>query len=516
MRLAFGKSKGHRKIMKEKFKWLYRKEVKPDINGFFLLFCAIVFTLLRIPSLVEPDWYGDEGIYQVIGRAILNGRLLYSEIWDNKPPLLYIYYAFVNGDLFWIRLLSLVFGIGAIISFYLLSKNIFANKKLPIYLSTISFSVLFGLPLIEGNVANAENFMLFPIILSLLLVTKLKSTSKSIIPITSGFLLSIAFLTKIVAIFDLSAFILILFCLRFSKNSLINVRHHTLSKPLEFVKALKQEVLILISFLTPIMLVSLFFIFRGAFTDYIRATLSQNVGYVGYANYLFIPQGLLVLKLGLLIFGSFLIVIYRKKLGTSGIIIYSWLMFSMFNAFFSGRPYPHYVLAILPSLCLLFGSIFIFRKNFIFNIIVFITPLVLINKNFNFYTKIFPYYNNYFEFLTEKKSVQKYQAFFDKATPVNYKIAEFIRNNTARHESVFLLSDRSPIYFLSDKLPPGRYIVEYHISFYNDAVAETQKALNEKKPKYIIVTKKRFLGDFVKNYVPKYQLDGVDIYEREF
>lgn len=502
--------------MKEKLRWLYRKEIIPDINGFFLSFYVSIFVILRIPSVVEPDWYGDEGIYQVIGRALLSGRLLYAEIWDNKPPLLYVYYALVNGDLFWIRILSLIFGIGAVISFFYLSKNIFQNKKLPVYLSTLLFSILFGLPLIEGNIANAENFMLFPIVLSLLLITKLKSTSKPIVPITAGVLLSVAFLTKIVALFDLMAFILILFCLRFYAKPLIDVKHHVLSKPLEFAKVIKQELIIISSFLTPIIAVSLFFLFRGAFPDYIRATFSQNIGYVGYGNYFFIPQGLLILKVFLLVFGSFLIVVYRKKLGPAGIVVYSWLIFSLFNGFFSGRPYTHYILVLVPSFCLLIGLIFLFKKNFFLNAAIFIAVLVLVRMNFNFYTKLVPYYNNYLGILADKISASEYLAFFDSNVPENYRIAEFLKSNTLKNDDVFVLSDRSTIYYLSNKLPPGRYIVEYHISFYNDAVLETQKAINKKKPKYMVVTKDSLLDAFVKNYTRKYLIDGVEIYEREF
>ena len=51
------------------------------------IICA--FILLRLPSLIEPEWYGDEGIYRTIGLALSRGEVLYRDIWDNKPPLLY-------------------------------------------------------------------------------------------------------------------------------------------------------------------------------------------------------------------------------------------------------------------------------------------------------------------------------------------------------------------------------------------------------------------------------------------
>ena len=133
----------------------------------FVIFTSFLFFILRLPSLFEPLWYGDEGIYQVIGKSLNNGKLLYTEIFDNKPPLLYWLYAFFNSDQFTIRLVSLIFGVLSIGVFFLLSKKLFTNNKNKIhFVTTFIFAVLFGLPMLEGNIANAENFMLLLILAS--------------------------------------------------------------------------------------------------------------------------------------------------------------------------------------------------------------------------------------------------------------------------------------------------------------------------------------------------------------
>src|ERR1051326_55110 len=84
----------------------------------FLIITLFLFFLLRLPSLFEPYWYGDEGIYQVIGSALRNGRQLYSGIWDNKPPVLYLIYALFNGDQAGVRFFSLFFGIASVCIFF--------------------------------------------------------------------------------------------------------------------------------------------------------------------------------------------------------------------------------------------------------------------------------------------------------------------------------------------------------------------------------------------------------------
>lgn len=77
-------------------------EKQKDI--WFTLILSVIFFLTRFPALFEPNWYGDEGIYQAIGRALRAGKLLYVGAWDNKPPTLYYIYAFFDANQFQIRL----------------------------------------------------------------------------------------------------------------------------------------------------------------------------------------------------------------------------------------------------------------------------------------------------------------------------------------------------------------------------------------------------------------------------
>ena len=152
-----------------------KKQAELFLGGIVTFFAA-----LRFPSLFEPYWYGDEGVYQVVGTAIRQGRILYSEIWDNKPPILYLIYALFNGEQFYVRLASLIVGIGTIVVFYYLAIKIFKNLY-SIYFSTAFFALMFSLPVLEGNIANAENFMLLPVIGAFYYVVASSST-----PIKSG------------------------------------------------------------------------------------------------------------------------------------------------------------------------------------------------------------------------------------------------------------------------------------------------------------------------------------------
>ena len=86
--------------------------------------------------------------------------------------------------------------------------------------------------------------------------------------------------------------------------------------------------------------------------------------------------------------------------------------------------------------------------------------------------------------------------------------------NTQKDDEILVVSNSAQIYYLSNKLPPGRYIVAYHIDFYPNAVAETKNAIEDKKPKFIISTDKSVVQNFLRGYNHKYSIQDVQVYEK--
>lgn len=462
-----------------------KKSLRVQKKVFVLLAILLIAFLLRFPSLFEPNWYGDEGIYQVIGRAIRRGELIYRDIWDNKPPALYLIYALVNGEQFLARALSLVFLLASIPAFFLLAQRLF-TKNLSVFLATALFAVLFSLPLLEGNIANAENFMLLPIILSALLVLSSPLQPKPSTLLFAGLLLSFAFLVKIVAIFDFSAFLLFLFFLNTGRKKLA---------PLIF------------GFLLPILTVVLFFLSQNTFSDFMMSTFSQNVGYVAH--------DLLILKLlSLLIFVA-LLFRNRDTMKREETFILLWLAFSLFNAFFAGRPYTHYLLVLLPSFCLLAGSIFAGREYRLMHIIIIIVLLYLLPKHFWIYGKPLSYYQNFLTFLRGGQTISSYQSFFAYHVERDYMLAQFLRAKTKPSDSIFIWGDNPQIYVLSDKLPVGRFTVAYHITAHPRGRGETAEAIANKRPRYIVVVKQEdSYEEFLAGYRLVASIAGSQVYER--
>jgi 4-amino-4-deoxy-L-arabinose transferase-like glycosyltransferase len=488
----------------------------------FLLASSLIFFFLRLPSLIEPHWYGDEGIYQVIGKSLNNGRLLYSQIWDNKPPLLYLTYALFNGEQFSVRLFSLIIGIVTILMFYKLTSVLFKNLKASIA-STLVFTLLFATPIIEGNIANAENFMLLPIIAAAILVykyadnkTQRSSKNNFLAMLSAGLLLGIAFLFKAVAVFDFVALFLFL--------------HITVSQKRFSLKHLRRSVFtyyrnnshflnpFALGFLLPLTLTALYFFVNRTFLDFTTAVFSNNLGYVGYANQLIIPQGFLILKLLLVSAATTIIYLKRRLFSKVELFILLWFVFSLFNTYFSGRAYTHYALLLLPSWCLLLGLLLTKtgKQLKVLFLLLMVISALLVTRTFNpNITKAFSYYGNALSFLLGGKDIHSYRAFFDKKTPRDYAIASFIKTHTTQDDKVLVWGDSAQIYALSDKHPIGRYTVSYHITRTESALTETRSVLREAKPKYVIILKEAQTFPFsLPSYTPKYVFDESVVYER--
>jgi hypothetical protein len=356
------------------------------------------------------------------------------------------------------------------------------------------------LPALEGNIANAENFMLLPIIASAFFIINQRKL------FAAGLLLGIAFLFKIVAVFDLSAFLVFYFILNFGSVK---------KDPLAGGKISK----IFAGFFLSIFLVVLFFAVNGTFVDLVKATFTSNISYVNYNNKIGSLPILLFIKLILLAIFLLYVSTKRKGINRSSLFILIWFAFSLFNASFSQRPYTHYLLVLIPSLSLITGLI-LFDKKYQRTIAIFsIIALFAITKIFGTpnFNKSIKYYQNFISYVMGEKTMASYQGFFDRKTPFDYEIARFIKPKLTKNDTIFIWGNNAQLYQLVDVVAPTKYVVAYHISNYKDGLTSTQTALNSIKPKFIVIMQNSSLIPFaLTNYSIKININNASIYERLF
>jgi hypothetical protein len=419
----------------------------------FAIITSVLVLFLRIPSLFEPYWYGDEGIYLVLGQGIRKGLTLYSQIHDNKPPTLY-YLAAISNTVFGFRLLLLASMIGAIYYFNLLSKK-FLSKSLSEY-ATYFFIIITSIPLFEGNIANAEVFMLLPTLAGIYFFLFSKSKQKYLI---SGLLLGLAFTIKIPVAVEFG--FLFLWHLFLTKDKLR-------SKIINLI-------IFSISFAAPFLAYLLYFVYKGVFSDFMFSAILQNFGYLsswqtgshsgGATN-----GGLVSRVIILFLFWVFsYVLVVKKYINHNFALITFWFSATVFGSLLSTRPYPHYLIQVLPSLTLLLLSLF--DKDTLPKIrlysIGFILCLLFFFFKFKFYVyPVFSYYNNFYSHIFSLKSAN-YRNYFGSQVDNTYQISEFVTNNSKPEEKIFIWGDEPYIYALSNRLPVGRFTVAYHISDFN-------------------------------------------------
>ena len=61
-----------------------------------ILLVVLAAALPRLPTLFEPLAM-DQALFAVIGEGILRGERLYVDLWDHKPPAIYLLYAAIRG-----------------------------------------------------------------------------------------------------------------------------------------------------------------------------------------------------------------------------------------------------------------------------------------------------------------------------------------------------------------------------------------------------------------------------------
>ncbi len=125
----------------------------------------LVFTLLRLPSFFEPHWYTDEASYVGVARSLLRGKLLYSQIWNNKPPLqswtIATEVRFFGTSEVGLHLLTFVTGFAALAAVAFAATRIVGPRRA--CLATLVCAIALGLPVIDAELALPESLLIAPI-----------------------------------------------------------------------------------------------------------------------------------------------------------------------------------------------------------------------------------------------------------------------------------------------------------------------------------------------------------------
>jgi len=443
----------------------------------WLLGILALVLILRIPSFFEPYYYGDEMIYLTLGQGVRQGMTLYKDIHDNKPPLLYLTAA-VAGNLFWFKAILAFWNIITIAVFYKLSEKLFSKNEKLQKISTFIFAILTTIPLFEGNIVNSELFMIgFSLIAFFILLSENLNFKRIYL---AGFLFGIGTLFKIPAAFDAPVIVIYWLITNDFKD---------------WGRVVKNTIILALGFVTPILFTFGWYFLRGALLEYIKAAFLQNVGYLSsfrpgdVQKPFYVRNAPLLIRASIVLFGSFILYLSRKKLSKNFILFCVWTLLGLFAVTLSERPYPHYFIQILAPVSFLLGMFFA-DKTVEQSLVVLplaLSFLVPVYYKFYYYQTA-SYYVRFVNFATGKIDKTEYFQSFAPTVNRNYKIADFLASSSFPNERVFMWDpDSAVVYALSRRLPPIKYVADYHVNDYSN-LNDVAKQISQNPPKFIILT----------------------------
>ncbi|HSX19163.1 MAG TPA: glycosyltransferase family 39 protein [Candidatus Saccharimonadales bacterium] len=463
--------------------------IKISKTHLILVFILIFIFLLRLPSLYEPFWYGDEGIFGAVGRNLNLGGTLYQTAWDNKPPMIYLTYAAIfqlfGVSMFWLRLVTLVVVLSTACAIYEIARAILGGRRALV--ATFVFGVLTSLRLIEGNLSLTEIFMILPISLAMLVALKRNFDNLSLF--VAGFLFALASLYKQVGAFEAAALGVYLFFI--SKS---------------FLDFIKKGIFLASGFAVPYLATLGYFFHKHLVSDYIFAAYTYYRIYLSESPKY--AQLITVLKF-LPIIAAFFYAFF-KRFGYRVWYVFSmkgeaiepfhllllWCAFSFLGSYFSGRAYGHYLVQATPALSLLIASISLRvklgREQVVFGVVFFGSLLFLTRLLFfDAFSSQGPinqlkYYKNFLTYARGLESVSANNDFFDRNVNTIAALSDFLDAEGARGKNVYIWGDVAWLYAISDLKNPSRYVTSFHVFGVPSGKEEVGANLSSNMPVFVI------------------------------
>lgn len=460
-----------------------------------LLLLCLLPILLYLPFLGTP-FERDEGVYATIAQGLLDGHMPYRDLFDNKPPLVYGWYAF-SFMLFGETVVAPRIVAAVLLSLTTLSVFGHARMLFPkrvAYFAAALFGISTGLPFVALH-ANTEAYMLLPLVTSLVAFTIGIRRGRLHWFFLSGALGAVAMMTKQVAIWNLIAL------------AVVALGWHWRSVGLSCRAAVPALCLVAGAALSAA-LIAVPFALTGSLDDLFYATVSYNWLYVA-----FLSQGerLLNLGAGLLFFFAVaaplvgaalmgLLIILRRRSSAADVALILWALASAVGVSSGGRFFPHYFLQAIPVLALL-ASVAIYyrlRERHVHPVrrpaMILGAMLVLVSLGTNAALYVAPRAAE--ERVAPTVHEQKQWEEASKA------LGTYIAERTRPGDAIFNYGRESQIYFYADRPPAIRFFYDWAVEYDPNNLPKMIAALQQALPVYVIDSAQPPLFEDYRRYHP--------------
>ncbi len=458
---------------------------------FFLLFSLF----LRWPSFFPSVLNHDESTYLVIGRDIANGRVLYEDITDMKPPGIFFIIAGmlkITGDsIFAFRVFTAL--IIALTAFFLsLSVLLFVNDKKTAFASGGIYILMTSIWLFFGISPNTEHFVNFFSIAGAYFFFSRSKTGNFLL---AGLLWGLGFMIKYIILFDVLAFVLFFLIKRYRETGKI------LSFRIVFNFLLQGVV-----FLVPLLAFFIYFKAIGHLNDFLYINVEAVQKYPSDKNFfafLWFLVNFHVRFLPVLFIFYYAFIRSGKLFQAMKYLSLIWMLSILIAIFLPGNYFGHYTIQLMLPVSFFAGIFFhkqIPKPGFLR--ILFTGKLSRIILGVIILALVYAGIDSYL---------------LKSDTP--RKVAAFINKNTESKDVIYTGNHQHIVYFLTGKVSPTPYvhrgmIISKRLQYImNIDEQEEIKKIVKKKPAIIIVQNK-FPNDYF-NTKLKEQYKLVQVYDNQ-
>ena len=437
----------------------------------------------------------DEGNYATIGMIISRGAVLYRDIGDSKPPLIYYINALISlifgSNLIVLRLIFAVVSGATGVFVFLTARKVYGQRVgiISAYLFIVfSSSTLWG----YHSPTNIYSSLMESIAIYLLIIAYFLKDREEAYTIISGVFIALAVLIRQTSILLFAATVVWF---------LITFWHVPFQASATLKQTLRRVSLIMLGGSAVFLPIISYFIGASGFDDMAYWVLMEPVpGMTEHTPWItwskvewFIAVVLTTLPLLLLA-----IIVARSELGRKAegtLLMFLWMVFPLLSFLLLPIPgYVHYYYQILPPLCIVAGKgLTSFHRNWTE------VGVVADRKGLR---RLIPTRKQVVAALLIMSVIAS--LVFNVAAGQGYvcrcdsqvamKVASFIKNQTTPNESVFVFEfwvKIGPlIYYLSERPPPlpRPFFFTYMPNGMTSVDAENvEKALLEKNVRYVVV-----------------------------
>jgi hypothetical protein len=127
---------------------------------------SVLAFLMRFPWFFVDVIDIDEGVFLLMGQSLADGRLPYTEVWDNKPPLGFVFFAFIQllipNSIMFVRFAGTL--LVAASAFFVFRISLRCASILTAFLSAVLTVVAISVLIPSGQSVMMEHVALVPLL----------------------------------------------------------------------------------------------------------------------------------------------------------------------------------------------------------------------------------------------------------------------------------------------------------------------------------------------------------------